>query len=107
MQIKRKLPKVNRAFASQLLENEEAENEKDADVADADAKKALKKKKKGPTSSEIFEDERFKAMFENKVFQSCSICIWKEKLKFGCLAGEIKTEALILLLSHYLAYASY
>nr|GMC81987.1 nucleolar protein 10 [Ipomoea batatas] len=73
--IKRKLPKVNRAFASQLLENEEVENEKDADVADADAKKALKKKKKGPTSSEIFEDERFKAMFENKVFRSCSICI--------------------------------
>nr|GMC84290.1 nucleolar protein 10 [Ipomoea batatas] len=67
--IKRKLPKVNRAFASQLLENEEAENEKDADVADADAKKALKKKKKGPTSSEIFEDERFKAMFENKDYQ--------------------------------------
>nr|GMC90348.1 nucleolar protein 10 [Ipomoea batatas] len=62
--IKRKLPKVNRAFASQLLENEEAENEKDAD-----AKKALKKKKKGPTSSEIFEDERFKAMFENKDYQ--------------------------------------
>lgn len=67
VQIKRKLPKVNRAFASQLLENEEAENEKDADGADD--KKTAKKKKKGPTSSEIFEDERFRAMFENKVFQ--------------------------------------
>ncbi|CAH9062544.1 unnamed protein product [Cuscuta europaea] len=63
--IKRKLPKVNKAFASKLLDNEEAEKVEGDGV---DAKKASKKKK-GPTSSEILEDQRFSAMFENKDFE--------------------------------------
>ncbi|XP_043695384.1 nucleolar protein 10 isoform X2 [Telopea speciosissima] len=64
--IKRKLPKVNRAFAARLLENEEAEGE----VRDVDAgnTKKTSKKKKG-LSSEVLKDERFSAMFENKDFE--------------------------------------
>lgn len=64
LQIKRKLPKVNRVLAARLLE-EEAENEsKDEDGADA----KKKSKKKNRLSSEILKDERFAAMFENKVW---------------------------------------
>ena len=64
LQIKRKLPKVNRVLAARILEDEEAENEtKDADGDDI--KKKSKKKK--ALSSDVFKDERFTAMFENKV----------------------------------------
>lgn len=64
LQIKRKLPKVNRVLAARLLD-EEAENEsKDEDGADA----KKKSKKKNRLSSEILKDERFAAMFENKVW---------------------------------------
>lgn len=64
MQIKRKLPKVNRVLAARLLENDEAENEnKGSD--DNEIKKKLKKKK--GLNSEVLKDERFAAMFENKV----------------------------------------
>lgn len=64
LQIKRKLPKVNRVLAARLLE-EEAENEsKDEDGADA----KKKSKKKNRLRSEILKDERFAAMFENKVW---------------------------------------
>lgn len=65
LQIKRKLPKVNRVLAARILEDEEAENEtKDADGGDAIKKKSKKKK---ALSSDVFKDERFAAMFENKV----------------------------------------
>ncbi|KAK4404777.1 Nucleolar protein 10 [Sesamum angolense] len=69
--IKRKLPKVNRALAARLLEEEEELNEsKGADDADvqrtSDAKKTSKKKK--GLTSEVLKDERFTAMFDNKGF---------------------------------------
>lgn len=63
-QLKRKLPKVNRGLAARILENEEAENEK-KDDDDNENKKKLKKKKS--LSSDVFKDERFAGMFENKV----------------------------------------
>lgn len=64
--LKRKLPKVNRGLAACILENEEAENEK-KDDDDNENKKKLKKKK--ALSSDVFKDERFAAMFENKDYQ--------------------------------------
>ena len=70
LQIKRKLPKVNRALAARLLEEEEELNEnKGAD--DADVQKTSKKKK--GLTSEVLKDERFTAMFENKVFHRGSV----------------------------------
>ncbi|KAJ4958993.1 hypothetical protein NE237_026104 [Protea cynaroides] len=64
--IKRKLPKVNRALAARLLEDEEVEGEvKDVDVA---ITKKSSKKKKG-LSSEMLKDDRFASMFENKDFE--------------------------------------
>ena len=66
LQIKRKLPKVNHVPAARILEDEEAENEtKGADADGDDIKKKSKKKKS--LSSDVFKDERFAAMFENKV----------------------------------------
>lgn len=65
MQIKRRLPKVNRTLVEQLLENEEAENVKE-DVDDVDAKKTSKKKK--GLTMDVLEDERFKRIIENKVY---------------------------------------
>jgi len=63
LQIRKKLPKVNRQLAARILENGEAENEyKDADV---EIKKTSKKKK--GISSEIFKDERFAEMFRDEV----------------------------------------
>lgn len=64
--IKRKLPKVNRALAARLLENEEAEMEK-KDIDGADKKKTTKKKK-GLTSEDL-KDERFDAIFKIKDFE--------------------------------------
>ncbi|KAL0404824.1 UNVERIFIED_CONTAM: Nucleolar protein 10 [Sesamum radiatum] len=70
--IKRKLPKVNRALAARLLEEEEELNENkgadDADVQKTSDAKKTSKKKKGLTS-EVLKDERFTAMFENKDFE--------------------------------------
>lgn len=63
MQIKRKLPKVNRLLAARALADEEAEDEM-KDVDDAQKKKSSKKNK---GTSNILKDDRFKAMFENKV----------------------------------------
>lgn len=64
LQIRRKLPKVNRNLAARILENEEAENEeKDADENET---KKKSKKKKG-LSAEILKDERFAELFTNKV----------------------------------------
>lgn len=68
LQIKRKLPKVNRVLAARLLENEEAETVNN-DTVDADTKKKLKKKK--GLTSEVMKDERFEAMFKNEVFDLC------------------------------------
>lgn len=64
LQIRRKLPKVNRDLAARILETEEAENEK-RDADDKEIKKASKKKK--GLSSDVLEDERFTAMFSDKV----------------------------------------
>lgn len=75
LQIKKKLPKVNRLLAARLLEKQE-EEEAEKKLDDADMKKKTSKKNKG-LSSEILRDERFAAMFENKVqpttFSSTSI----------------------------------
>ncbi|KAK9671224.1 hypothetical protein RND81_12G014400 [Saponaria officinalis] len=60
--MKRRLPKVNREKARELLENEEAEKETDADV-----NKPLKKKK--AISSDILNDDRFTDFFEKPEFQ--------------------------------------
>ncbi|KAL2226313.1 UNVERIFIED_CONTAM: hypothetical protein Sindi_1990000, partial [Sesamum indicum] len=74
--MKRKLAKVNRALGARLLEEEEELNEnKGADDADAQKHQMLRKhqrKKKGLTS-EVLNDERFTAMFENKVFHRGSV----------------------------------
>lgn len=63
---KMKLPKVNRSLAQKILENEEAENEK-TETDDIDTKKKSKKKK--TLGSDVFKDERFAKMFENKDFE--------------------------------------
>lgn len=64
LQVKRKLPKVNRRLANQILEEEEAETEKKEE--DVSKTKKASKKKKG-LNSEIFKDERFANMFKNEV----------------------------------------
>ena len=64
LQIRKKLPKVNRTLAARLLESEEAENEK-RDAGDDENKKSSKKKK-GLTMQDL-QDERFKEIFTNKV----------------------------------------
>lgn len=63
LQIRKKLPKVNRQLAARILENGEAENEYKG--ADVEIKKTSKKKK--GISSEIFKDERFAEMFRDEV----------------------------------------
>ena len=65
--MKRKLPKVkvNQDLAERILENEEAENEKKD--TDGNETKKISKKKKGALSTDIFKDDRFGQMFENKV----------------------------------------
>ncbi|GAB2227918.1 hypothetical protein Droror1_Dr00009747 [Drosera rotundifolia] len=64
--LRRKLPKVNKVLAAQLLENQEAVNEKqDSDIA---ADKKPSKKKKG-LSSDILEDSRFADMFKDENFE--------------------------------------
>uniref|UniRef100_A0A9I9DI69 Nucleolar protein 10 n=1 Tax=Cucumis melo TaxID=3656 RepID=A0A9I9DI69_CUCME len=64
--VKRKLPKVNRRLANQILEEEEAETEKKEE--DINKTKKASKKKKG-LNSEIFQDERFANMFKNENFE--------------------------------------
>lgn len=64
--IRKRLPKVNRVLAAQILENEEAAKDKPEDD-DADNKKAPKKKK--GLTSEVMKDERFSGMFEDKDFE--------------------------------------
>ncbi|TYJ12356.1 hypothetical protein E1A91_A11G344000v1 [Gossypium mustelinum] len=68
--MKRKIPKVkvNQELAVRIVENEEAENTK-KDIDDNESKKTSKKKKKGALSTEIFKDERFAQMFENKEYE--------------------------------------
>ncbi|KDP21176.1 hypothetical protein JCGZ_21647 [Jatropha curcas] len=63
---RRRLPKVNRNLAASILENEEAENEK-KETDETETKRASKKKK--GLGAEIFKDERFSKMFENKDFE--------------------------------------
>ncbi|KAL2245932.1 UNVERIFIED_CONTAM: hypothetical protein Sindi_2861400, partial [Sesamum indicum] len=75
--IKRKLPKVNRALAARLLEEEEELNE-NMGADDADVQKTSKKKK--GLTSEVFKHERFTAMFENKVFHRGSVYAKVQKL---------------------------
>ena len=63
LQVPKKLPKVNRKLAASVIEKEAEIEQIEADKNET--KKASKKKKGlGP---EIFEDERFKALFEDKV----------------------------------------
>lgn len=62
LQKKRKLPKVNQQLAVKLLEYEETENE----TKDENETNKPSKKKKA-LDKNIFEDERFKAIFEDKV----------------------------------------
>ncbi|WCJ27307.1 Nucleolar protein 10 [Euphorbia peplus] len=64
--IRRKLPKVNRKLAGDILENEETENEK-KEIDENDTKKPSKKKK--GISSELFEDNRFNSLFQNEEFE--------------------------------------
>jgi ribosome biogenesis protein ENP2 len=65
LQIKRKLPKVNRGLATRLLETEDTENEK-RDAVEDDKTKKKSAKKKGISMQDL-EDDRFKAIFTNKV----------------------------------------
>lgn len=81
LQPKMKLPKVNRSLAQKILENEEAENEK-TETDDIDTKKKSKKKK--TLGSDIFKDERFAKMFENKVRQSNQMEVWLKVLNGNC-----------------------
>lgn len=72
LQLKRKLPKSNRALAARLLEEEEEQDVKkdvDADAQSTPAAKKASKKKKGLTT-EVLEDDRFKPMFNDKVLRS-------------------------------------
>lgn len=65
VQLKRKLPKVNRDLAARLLKEQEAE---DREGENADDENMTKKKKKNKgISSDILKDERFAILFENKV----------------------------------------
>ncbi|CAK7340222.1 unnamed protein product [Dovyalis caffra] len=63
--IPKKLPKVNRKLAASIIEKE-AENEQND--ADKNETKKASKKKKG-LGHEILEDDRFKALFEDKDFE--------------------------------------
>ncbi|KAJ6967917.1 hypothetical protein NC653_035986 [Populus alba x Populus x berolinensis] len=63
--IPKKLPKVNRKLAASVIEKE-AEIEQIEDDKNETKKATRKKKGLGP---EIFEDERFKALFEDKDFE--------------------------------------
>ncbi|KAJ6864295.1 hypothetical protein NC651_034977 [Populus alba x Populus x berolinensis] len=63
--IPKKLPKVNRKLAASVIEKE-AEIEQIEDDKNETKKASRKKKGLGP---EIFEDERFKALFEDKDFE--------------------------------------
>lgn len=65
LQIKRKLPKVNRTLAARLFETEDTENEKRDDVEENETKKSSKKKK--GISMQDLEDDRFKDLFTNEV----------------------------------------
>lgn len=65
LQIKRKLPKVNRDLAARLLKDEDVENEKRDAAEDEETKKASNKKK--GLSMQDLQDERFKAIFTNEV----------------------------------------
>ena len=76
LQIKRKLPKVNRSLAARLLEEEGLNANKGAD--DADVQKTSKNKK--GLTSEVLKDMRFTTMFENKVFHRGSV--YAKKLTF-------------------------
>ncbi|XP_011101990.1 nucleolar protein 10-like [Sesamum indicum] len=68
---KRKLPKVNRALAARLLQEEEELNQnKGGD--DADVQKTSNKKK--GLMSDVLKDERFRAMFENKITRKLPKC---------------------------------
>lgn len=75
MQIKRKLPKVNRTLASRLLEEDENhDDQKGTDSTDnlnVPDKKTSKKKKS--LTSEVLKDERFAPMFQNKVILTGTI----------------------------------
>ncbi|KAL9273138.1 Nucleolar protein 10-like protein [Drosera capensis] len=64
--LQRKLPKVNKVLAAQLLENQEAVDEKQD--ADAAADKKPSKKRKG-LSSDVLEDSRFADMFKDENFE--------------------------------------
>ncbi|XP_010524511.1 PREDICTED: nucleolar protein 10 [Tarenaya hassleriana] len=64
---KRRLPKVNRELAATILHEEETEEELKG-VEDNDGKKVSKKKKPG-ISRDVFEDDRFKTIFQNPDFQ--------------------------------------
>lgn len=87
---KRKLPKVNRILAKQIVENEEAENaKKDAD--DEDIKRPSKKKK--ALSSDIFKDERFLKMFEHKDFEIDELS--QEYLALHPVASSKKQPSLV------------
>lgn len=77
LQLKKRLPKVNRNLAARLLEEEDAQTENmEADGVDtlktSDVKKTSKKKK--GLTSEVLKDERFTEMFENKVLSWFDIC---------------------------------
>ncbi|XVF30399.1 hypothetical protein REPUB_Repub16aG0053900 [Reevesia pubescens] len=67
--MKRKLPKVkvNQDLAERILENEEAENEKKD--TDGNETKKTSKKKKGALSTDIFKDDRFAQIFEDKDYE--------------------------------------
>lgn len=75
LQIKRRLPKVNRDLAAHILDNEKAEAEDEKKDTDGNETKKTSKKKKG-LSSEVLKDERFAKMFEIKVWQSDQLETW-------------------------------
>lgn len=76
LQIKRKLPKVNRLLAARLLEDEEAEAEAEVNTVDDSSTKKKTSKKRKVLGSELLKDERFAVMFENKVLSTYLCCIW-------------------------------
>ncbi|CAI0625260.1 unnamed protein product [Linum tenue] len=63
--IAKKLPKVNRSLAASILEKETENERKDAEVVE---NKKGSKKNKG-LGTDIFHDERFGGMFENKEYE--------------------------------------
>lgn len=76
MQIKRKIPKVNRHLAARIYENEEDDDEPIKD--DSNEKKKPSRRNKG-LGVEIFKDDRFGDMFVNEVhyIDICFIFIFK------------------------------